>query len=113
MFAETLTPIANGEMKPNSKPLVQQQPAVHGPRQQLSHVLARRSNRLDPGNYPSVQPAAWLEVCHLNWAPVTADASPQKITQKPKAASSLQASGPGQVFSSTALDRVLVALELL
>ena len=43
-------------MKPNTEPIVQRQPAIHRLRQETRHVLARRSDRLDPGNYSCGQP---------------------------------------------------------
>jgi hypothetical protein len=60
--AKRAHPIANSEMKPSSEPFVQHQPAVHRLRQQIGHVLARRSDRLDPDNYPFGKPAVWLEI---------------------------------------------------
>src|SRR5260370_40116236 len=62
VLRETRAPVANSEMKPNSEPFVQHQPAVHRLRQQIGHVLARRSDRLDPDNYPFGKPAVWLEI---------------------------------------------------
>jgi len=56
MHRETRTPIANCKMKPNTEPIVQRQPAIHRLRQEIGHVLARRSDRLDPGNYFSQRP---------------------------------------------------------
>ena len=56
LHPETRTPIANCKMKPNTEPIVQRQPAIHRLRQEIRHVLARRSDRLDPGNYSCGQP---------------------------------------------------------
>src|SRR5271170_3524931 len=56
LHRETRTPIANCKMKPNTEPIVQRQPAIHRLRQQIRHVLARRSVLLDPCNYPRGQP---------------------------------------------------------
>jgi hypothetical protein len=56
LHRETRTPIANCKMKPNTEPIVQRQPAIHRLRQEIRHVLARRSDRLDPGNYSCGQP---------------------------------------------------------
>ena len=56
LHRETRTPIANCKMKPNTEPIVQRQPAIHRLRQETRHVLARRSDRLDPGNYSCGQP---------------------------------------------------------
>ncbi len=56
LLRETRTPIANCKMKPYTEPIVQRQPAIHRLRQKMGHVLARRSDRLDPGNYSCRQP---------------------------------------------------------
>lgn len=56
LHREMRTPIANCKMKPNTEPIVQRQPAIHRLRQETRHVLARRSDRLDPGNYSCGQP---------------------------------------------------------
>jgi hypothetical protein len=57
LLRERRTPIANCKMKTNTEPIVQRRPAIHRLRQQIRHVLARRSDRLDPGNYSCGQPA--------------------------------------------------------
>jgi hypothetical protein len=56
LLRETRTPIANCKMKPNTEPIAQRHPAIHRLRQQIRHVLARRSVLLDPCNYPRGQP---------------------------------------------------------
>ena len=56
LHREARTPIANCKMKPNTEPIVHRQPAIHRLRQEIRHVLARRSDRLDPGNYSCGQP---------------------------------------------------------
>jgi hypothetical protein len=56
LLRETRTPITNCKMKPYTEPIVQRQPAIHRLRQKMGHVLARRSDRLDPGTYSYRQP---------------------------------------------------------
>lgn len=65
VLGETHAVIANCEVKPNRKPVLQRQSAIHRLRQQMSHVPARGSYRLDPGDHPYDQPAVRLEGSHL------------------------------------------------
>jgi len=57
VLGETRAPMADCKMQPNTKAFAQRQPAIHRLRQKMGHVLARRSDRLDPGNYSCRQPA--------------------------------------------------------
>jgi len=57
--------ITNCEVKPNRQPVLQRQSAIHRLRHQMGHVPARRSYRLDPGDYPCDQPAVLPEGCRL------------------------------------------------
>lgn len=67
MLGETHAVIANCEVKPNHELVVQRRLAIHRLRQQMGDVPARRSHRLDPGDYPCDQPAVRLKGCHLMW----------------------------------------------
>jgi hypothetical protein len=55
-------------MDPHSEPLVEQEPSIHGLRQQVGDIFARWSDRLDPSHNPCDQPDVWLGNCHLNQA---------------------------------------------
>src|SRR5260370_18741642 len=57
VLGETCAPIADCKMQPNTKAFAQRKPAIHRLRQKMGHVLARRRDRLDPGNYSCRQPA--------------------------------------------------------
>jgi hypothetical protein len=41
LISKTRTPITNSKMKPNAKPIVRRQPAIHRLRQKIRHVLCK------------------------------------------------------------------------